>query len=303
MICVVAAVLMSTVSASAAPGGPGVVGEQPLGGSVSQVDVYSPAMDRVVSNRVIHAAGGPAPTLYLLTGIGGGVDGISWWDDTDVRNFFADKHVNVVMPIGGAYSMYTDWASEDAVVARGRWQTFLTQELPSALDPHLGSTGRNAVAGVSMSGASAIDLAIQAPGRYVATASYSGCPWSSDPAGIAMVSAQLARGGANPVNMWGVPGTGLWQVHDAFAHAPALAGKTVYLSAGSGMPGEVDRGGWPFPPVEAIAGSCTAAFAGRLAQVGVPAIHVQRPEGSHTWGQFQADLHDSWPHLAAALGA
>ncbi|BCK57481.1 alpha/beta hydrolase [Nocardia wallacei] len=280
-----------------------VVGENPLGGSVSQVDVYSPAMDRVVSNRVIRAAGGSAPTLYLLTGIGGGLDGISWWDDTDVRDFFADKHVNVVMPIGGAYSMYTDWLSDDPVVGRGRWQTFLTQELPAALDPHLGSTGRNAVAGVSMSAASAIDLAIQAPERYSAVAAYSGCPWSSDPAGIGLVSAQLVKGGANPGNMWGFPGTGAWPVHDAFARAGALAGKTIYLSAATGAPGAIDEGGLPFPPVEAIASACTGAFAGRLAQLGIPAIHVNRPEGSHTWGQFEADLHDSWPHLAAALGA
>ncbi|MBF6175222.1 alpha/beta hydrolase [Nocardia blacklockiae] len=298
------AVALCSLSASpAAAEEARVVGENPLGGSVSQVDVYSPAMGQVISSRVIRAAGGPAPTLYLLTGIGGGLDGISWWDDTDVRQFFADKHVNVVMPIGGAYSMYTDWHSDDPVVGRGKWQTFLTQELPSALDAHLGSTGRNAVAGVSMSAASAIDLAIQAPGRYDAVAAYSGCPWSADPAGIGLISAQVARGGANPGNMWGFPGTGGWQAHDAFAHAGALAGKTVYLSAATGTPGEIDRGGLPFPPVEAIASTCTAAFAGRLAQLGVPAIHVNRPEGAHTWGQFQADLHDSWPHLAAALGA
>ncbi|RDI54057.1 S-formylglutathione hydrolase FrmB [Nocardia mexicana] len=280
-----------------------VVGEESLGGSVSRVDVYSPSMNRVVSNRVIRAAGGPAPTLYLLTGIGGGLDGISWWDDTDVREFFADKHVNVVMPVGGAYSMYTDWVADDPVVGRGRWQTFLTQELPAALDGHLGATGSNAIAGVSMSGGSAVDLAIQAPARYRAVASYSGCPWASDPVGIALVSAQLARGGANPANMWGIPGAAHWQSHDAFQRAHALAGKTVYLSAASGAPGPIDQGGIPFPPVEAIASTCTAAFAGRLAEIGVPAIHVNRPEGSHTWGQFEADLHDSWPHLAAALGA
>ncbi len=298
-----AAACLLPAPAEAAPDPARVVGEESLGGSVSRMDVYSPAMGQVVSSRVIRAPGGPAPTLYLLTGIGGGLDGISWWDDTDVRDFFADKHVNVVMPIGGAYSMYTDWVAEDPVVGRGRWQTFLTRELPAALDPHLGGTGRNAIAGVSMSGASALDLAIQAPDQYDAVASYSGCPWSADPAGIGLITAQLVRGGANPGNMWGFPGGAGWQAHDDFAHAGALAGKTVYLSAATGAPGPIDDGGWPFPPVEAIASSCTAAFAGRLAQIGIPAIHVNRPEGSHTWGQFEADLHDSWPYLANALGA
>ncbi|WP_324195360.1 alpha/beta hydrolase [Nocardia abscessus] len=300
----VAVSALSVPPAGAEPARARVVGEVPLGGAVSQIDVYSPSMDRVVTNRVIRAAGGgPAPTLYLLTGIGGGVDGISWWDDTDVREFFADKLVNVVMPVGGAYSMYTDWLADDPAVGRNRWQTYLTRELPATLDTELGTTGRNAIAGVSMSAASAIDLAIQAPEVYGAVAAYSGCPWAADAAGAAMVSAQVIRGGGNPANMWGSPGDAIWRAHDAFANAAALAGKTIYLSAASGTPGPIDRGGLPFPPIEAIASSCTAAFADRLEQLGLPAIHVNRSEGSHTWGQFEADLHDSWPHLAAALGA
>ncbi|MGW0246641.1 alpha/beta hydrolase [Nocardia goodfellowii] len=280
-----------------------LVDEAPLADNISRIDVYSPAMDRVVSNRVIHAAGGPAPTLYLLTGIGGGEDGISWWDDTDVREFFADKHVNVVMPVGGKFSLYTDWVADDPAIGRNRWQTYLTQELPGVLDARLGSTGRNAIAGVSMSAGSAVDLAIQSGTLYSAVAAYSGCPWTADTLGIAMINAQVGRGGANTANMWGPPGGPGWQAHDAFANAAALTGKTIYLSAATGTPGAIDEGGLPFPPVEAIASSCTAAFAARLNQLGLPVIHVNRPEGSHTWGQFETDLHDSWPHLARAIGA
>ncbi|CAM4259405.1 alpha/beta hydrolase family protein [Nocardia ninae] len=295
--------LLSVGSVAAVPTGARLVEEASLGGSVSRMDVYSPSMDRVVTNRVIRATGGPAPTLYLLTGIGGGVDGISWWDDTDVREFFADKHVNVVMPVGGAFSLYTDWIADDPAVGRNRWQTYLTRELPGVLDAELGSTGRNAIAGVSMSGGSAVDLAIQAPEVYSAVAAYSGCPWSADATGAAMVNAQVLRGGGNTANMWGAPGSELWRAHDAFANASALAGKAIYLSAATGTPGAIDQGGLTFPPLEAIASSCTAAFAGRLAQLGVPAVHINRPEGAHTWGQFETDLHDSWLLLAGALGA
>lgn len=293
---------LSVGSAAAAPSGARLVEEASLGGSVSRMDVYSPAMDRVVTNRVIRAAGGPAPTLYLLTGIGGGTDGISWWDDTDVREFFADKHVNVVMPVGGAYSLYTDWLADDPVVGRNRWLTYLTRELPGVLDAQLGSTGRNAIAGVSMSAGSAVDLAIQAPDVYTAVAAYSGCPWTADALGVAMVSAQVLRGGGNTANMWGAPGDAIWRAHDAFANAAVLAGKTIYLSAATGTPGAIDEGGLAFPPIEAIASACTAAFADRLDQLGLPAVHVNRPEGAHTWGQFETDLHDSWPLLAGALG-
>nr|WP_234391083.1 alpha/beta hydrolase family protein [Nocardia suismassiliense] len=295
--------LLSVGSVAAVPTGARLVEEASLGGSVSRMDVYSPSMDRVVTNRVIRATGGPAPTLYLLTGIGGGVDGISWWDDTDVREFFADKHVNVVMPVGGAFSLYTDWLNDDPAVGRNKWQTYLTRELPGVLDAELGSTGRNAIAGVSMSGGSAVDLAIQAPEVYSAVAAYSGCPWSADATGAAMVTAQVLRGGGNTANMWGPPGSELWRAHDAFANASALAGKAIYLSAATGTPGAIDQGGLTFPPLEAIASSCTASFASRLAQLGVPAVHINRPEGAHTWGQFETDLHDSWPLLAGALGA
>lgn len=299
----VAAVTLFVPAPAAAAPGPRVDAERPLGGRAVQLEVFSPAMNTVISNRVIPAAGGgPAPTIYLLTGIGGGTDGISWWDDTDVRQFFADKNVNVVMPIGGAYTMYTDWLTDDPALGRARWQTYLTAELPAVVDARFATTGRNAIAGVSMSGGSAVDLAIQAPGRYQAVASYSGCPWSADAAGVAMVGAQVLRGGGNPGNMWGAPGGPGWQAHDAFRHAARLAGKTVYLSAASGIPGSIDRG-WGFPPVEAVASACTSAFAGRLAQLGVGAVHIDRPAGAHTWGQFEYDLHDSWPHLARALGA
>lgn len=302
MVCVLVGWAGLAGSAGAEPGAR-VTGERSLGGGAVQVEVYSPAMDRVITHRVLPAARPGAPTLYLLTGAGGGQDAISWWDNTDVRRFFADKNVNVVMPVGGAFTLYTDWAFDDPVLGRSRWRTFLADELPGVIDARFGTSGRNAIAGVSMSGGAAIDLAIQAPGRYQAVAALSGCPWSADAAGVALVSAVALRGGGNPGNIWGAPGGPGWQAHDAFANAGALAGKAVFLSAATGVPGAIDRGGPPMPPVEAVAGACTAAFAGRLAAVGVPAVHVQRPLGAHTWGQFETDLHESWPHLAPAIGA
>ncbi|GAB4585157.1 alpha/beta hydrolase [Nocardia sp. IFM 10818] len=302
--CVVAASLVLVQPAAAAPSGARVVGERPIDERISQVDVYSPAMDRVVSNRVIRAAGGgAAPTLYLLTGAGGGEDGISWWDDTDIREFFADKNVNVVLPTGGAFSLYTDWVADDPIMGRNRWQTYLTTELPGVIDERFGTTGRNAVAGVSMSGGSAIDLAVQAGEKYSAVASYSGCPWTSDSAGVAMASAVVLRGGGNPGNMWGAPGGEVWRSHDPVLSAERLRGKVIYLSSASGIPGAIDQGGLPSPVIEAIAASCTGNFAARLSQLGMSPVYVNRPVGSHTWGQFQTDLHDSWPHLARAIGA
>jgi diacylglycerol O-acyltransferase / trehalose O-mycolyltransferase len=60
-----------------------------------------------------------SPTFYLLPGIDGG-DNLdpgasfapgtkSWFGMTDIQGFFADKNVNVVSPLGGQFSWYTDW--------------------------------------------------------------------------------------------------------------------------------------------------------------------------------------------------
>lgn len=118
-----------------------------------------------------------------------------------------------------------------------------------------------------------------------------------------MASAVVLRGGGNPSNMWGTPGGDIWRAHDPYLNANRLAGKTIYLSAASGIPGTIDQGGIPSPVIEVIASGCTGTFAGRLSQLGMHPIYVNRPVGSHTWGQFQTDLHDSWPHLARAIGA
>ncbi|MDJ0114615.1 alpha/beta hydrolase-fold protein, partial [Rhodococcus erythropolis] len=76
----------------------------------------------------------PRPTLYLLNGAGGGEDRATWQRQTDVNEFFADKNVNVVTPLEGAFSYYTDWVNDDPSLGRQKWQTFLTQELPPVID-------------------------------------------------------------------------------------------------------------------------------------------------------------------------
>ena len=78
---------------------------------VADISVYSPAMDRTIALRVLRPSdtSAPAPTLYLLNGAGGGEDSANWPGQTDAGGFFADKHVNVVIPMEGAFSYYTDW--------------------------------------------------------------------------------------------------------------------------------------------------------------------------------------------------
>ena len=118
------------------------------------------------------------------------------------------------------------------------------------------------------------------------------------------------RGGANPFNMWGFYDNPDWIKHDPVVNAGKLRGKTIFLSAGSGLPGPVDGG-----PVEALGGmfggnvveaislACTQNMSNRLNSLGIPHRFNHRPDGSHSWGLFAADMRLSWPMIARAIGA
>ncbi|WP_280232367.1 alpha/beta hydrolase, partial [Nocardia cyriacigeorgica] len=114
------------------------------------LQVYSAAMNTTVTVRVLRAAdpARPAPVLYLLNGAHGGRDDSSWNDRTDIDEFFVDEQVTVVVPMGGAGSYFTDWRSDDPILGRQRWTTFLTKELPPVIDSAFSGTGANAIAGI-----------------------------------------------------------------------------------------------------------------------------------------------------------
>ncbi|MFE5286814.1 alpha/beta hydrolase [Nocardia sp. NPDC056611] len=283
------------------------------------VYVYSAAMQRVIPLQVLAAADAttPSPTLYLLNGASGGTDVTNWYSRTDIVSFFWNKRVNVVTPVGGEFSYYTDWQRDDPALGRNRWETFLTRELPPIIDATLHTSGVNAIAGVSMSATSALDLVSAAPTVYSAVAAYSGCASTSDPAGRAYIRLVLGRGDGNPANMWGTDDDPAWRAHDMVLNADTLRGKAIYLSSGTGLSGPAEElAGHSAPDeiatkagqmvvggmIEAATNSCTHRLADRLRELDIPAQVDLRPVGTHTWHYWQDDLHKSWPLLASALG-
>lgn len=294
-------VLAAPVPGAAQPAHAHVVGTRVLSPTHTVVDVYSPSMNRVIPNDVLRPAhGGSLPTLYLLNGVVGNEDGVGWINNSQAASFFADKNVTVVLPIGGRYSFYTDWNSPDLVLGVNKWQTYLTQELPAVMDREFGGTGLNAVAGLSMSAGPALDLAIQAPGLYRATAAFSGCPAPTAPLATLGITAVNAVGLANPFNMWGLPGSPEWHAHDPSLNAERLHGTAVYVSASRGAVGAVDRiPAGAFPPidgmvVEAFTYRCTELFVDALRAANVPATVSMRATGAHTWGLFEDQLREAW---------
>ncbi|MEV4635173.1 alpha/beta hydrolase family protein [Rhodococcus coprophilus] len=281
--------------------------------------VYSAAMDRVVPLRVYKPAdtSEPSPTLYLLNGASGG-QGVATWDArTDMEEFFADKNVNVVTPLDGSFTYYTDWLQDDPVLGRNKWTTFLTRELPPIIDAEFGTTGVNAIAGLSMSGTSVLGLAIAEPTLYKAVGAYSGCAETSSELGQLYVRTVVeSRGEGNAENMWGPYGGPGWVENDPYVNAEKLRGIDLYISSATGLPGEHDHlggAGVGDDPVvlanqvvvggviEAAIDDCTRRLAERLEELEIPAEFEFRPAGTHSWGYWEDDLHQSWPMLAEAL--
>ncbi|MFE3292806.1 alpha/beta hydrolase-fold protein [Rhodococcus sp. NPDC059234] len=93
----------------------------------------------------MHAAG-TRPTLYLLDGAEAHDEESGWTAMTDLDRLARGADVNVVVPVGGAHSYYTDWRAVDPVMGKLSYETFLTRELPPLIDGRLGGNGVNAVA-------------------------------------------------------------------------------------------------------------------------------------------------------------
>ncbi|MCW1959194.1 MAG: esterase family protein [Mycobacterium sp.] len=280
-----------------------------------KVSVFSPSMNKLVVNDVYKAPNPGAPTFYLLPGIDGG-DNLdpgtnfapgskSWFGMTDIQGFFADKNVNVVSPLGGQFSWYTNWVND----ASKQYQTYMTQELPPVINTTYGANGVNAVGGLSSTGGTAIDYAVQAPGVYRAVGSYSGFPAVSDPPAPQQVAATLIGGGASADNMWGPLGGPGWVTHDPAKNVDKLRGVAIYAAASGGGQGSVDKlmpnsgpniaGGF----IEGVVADSTRKFAEAAQAAHVPVNYVVRPEGSHTWGLFESEMQESWnTTIGPALG-
>jgi len=279
-----------------------------------KVSVFSPSMNKVIVNDVFKAGRGGAPTFYLLPGIDGG-DNLdpggmwapgtkSWFGMADIAGFFADKNVNVVSPLGGQFSWFTDWVADPGK----QYQTYMTRELPPLIDAEYDTNGRNAVGGLSSTGGTAVDYAVQAPGVYRAVGSYSGL--LTPAANPQQVSITLMGGGASADAMWGPAGGPLWVAHDPSLNVAKLRGVAVYVAAsGSGNVGAVDRLPPGFGPnitgglIERIVADSTRVFADNAAAAGIPVTYVVRPDGSHTWGLFESEMQESWnTTIGPALG-
>lgn len=272
--------------------------------------VYSPSMGREIQNELILPASGPEntaprPTYYLLGGAGGG-EKTPWWKDGGASEFFADKHINVVTPRGSVGSQQADWAEEDQKLGVYKWTTYLTKELPPLIDEHFHGTGRDAIAGLSMSGGSALHIAAMED-RYVAAGTYSSCPSTTGLVGQAFAYGTVRVNKGDPANMWGRVWDRAWAEHSAVRNIDDLKGKILFLTASRGLPSkwDVEVADSPEPllmPDEQLAYTCTLHFLSEARRKGLNPDWYEFEEGTHNYGLFRRELVASWATLGPTLG-
>lgn len=300
--------------------------QNPTGAAVTKVDwlserrvalwVNSPAMGTPIQVQILLARdwnvnpSASFPSVWMLDGLRATDNENAWTYETDAESFYADKNVNVILPVGGQSSFYSDWLQPDNG-KNYQWETFLTKELPPILEKDWRTTQTRGVVGLSMGGTSAMFLTARNPGFFKFAASLSGILTTSS-LGMpqAIQFAMTDAGGYNSAAMWGPPSNPQWAAHDPYALAEKLKGVSLYVSSGSGTTGPYDQpSGIPGVStnyagmgLEILARLTSQTFATKLNQLGIPAQVNYRPSGTHSWPYWQFELHQLWPQLANAIG-
>lgn len=305
---------------------------------VKEVTYHSNAMNRDIPLVVLQASKPDRPVVYLLNGAGGGEQSVNWLvqgynndRSTPIIHHYMQQDVNLVIPMRGAFSYYTDWVkpANGNAYLRGPqyWETFLTKELPGAIESQdLNQTDfdatKRAIIGMSMSATSSLLLAQHSGDLYSSVGSFSGCAATSKPFPWAFMALTIDRGGESPETMWGKAGSDVNVWNDALIQSEKLRGKAVYVSNGSGLTSgrelastQRDRGIAPAQAfatsteaivtggiIEAATNSCTHDLKAKLDRQGIPATFNFRPTGVHTWSYWIDDVTASWPTIARGLG-
>lgn len=247
--------------------------------------------------------------VWALDGLRARDDENGWTIETNIEEFYADKNVNVIMPIGGESSFYSDWQQPD----NGKhymWETFLTKELVPILDNKFRSNHNRAVVGISMGGTAAMNLAERNAHLFKFVGSFSGYLDTTSP-GMpeAIQAAQTDAGGYNSTAMWGPAYSQDWIDHDPKLGLESLKNMKVYVAAGSGKDdfgtvGSVAKGPANAAGVglEVISRMSTQTFVDRAKSAGLDVVSQFRPSGVHSWEYWQFEMTQAWPHIGAALG-
>ncbi|MDO5511257.1 alpha/beta hydrolase-fold protein [Corynebacterium sp.] len=247
--------------------------------------------------------------VWALDGLRARDDDSGWTIETNIEQFYADKNVNVILPIGGESSFYSDWQQPDNG-KHYKWESFLMDELIPILDQGFRSNRDRSIVGLSMGGTAAMNLAQRNPHFFDFVGSFSGyLDTTSTGMPRAILAAQRDAGGYDGTRMWGQPGSQDWINHDPKTGIGALKDMKVYVSAGSGRDDYGQSDSVATNPanlagvgLEVISRMSSETFVRHARAEGVQPIVHFRPSGVHSWPYWQFEMTQAWPHMANAMG-
>jgi diacylglycerol O-acyltransferase / trehalose O-mycolyltransferase len=235
---------------------------------------------------------------------------------TPAFEWYYQSGLSTIMPVGGQSSFYSDWYQPSRGNGQNytyKWETFLTQELPTWLEANRGvSRTGNAVVGLSMAGGAALTYAIYHPQQFVYAASLSGFlnpseGWWPMLIGLAMNDA----GKFNAESMWGPSSDPAWKRNDPMVNINQLVANNtrVWVYCGTGTPSDLDSG---TPGQNLMAAQFLEGFTLRtniafrdnyIAAGGTNGVFNFPAAGTHSWGYWGQQLQQMKPDIQRVLGA
>jgi diacylglycerol O-acyltransferase/trehalose O-mycolyltransferase len=276
---------------------------------VEYLQVPSAGMGRDIKVQ-FQSGGNGSPAVYLLDGLRAQDDFNGWDINTPAFEWYYKSGLSIVMPVGGQSSFYTDWyrpACGKAGCSTYKWETFLSSELPGYLSSQksVKSTGSAAV-GISMAGASSMNLAIYHPGQFIYAGSLSG--YLSPSTGQGWIGLSMGdAGGYKKEDMWGPDSDPAWQRNDPLVNVGQLVANNtrLWVYCGNGTPNELGGANLPATFLESnfmigVNKKFQDAYNGAG---GHNAVFNFPPYGTHSWEYWGAQLNAMKGDLQSTLGA
>ncbi len=284
-----------------------------LAGALVAAGIAAPSAEAVTRHRFYTAGCGmpPSPvdvwkrpgnykTVIALDGLRATSDMSGWRHETNIAKL-ADRGINVVQPVGGLASFYTDWDRKPGNSQPYRYQwTCRLNQIIAGLDARglaTGRWGKYAIMGISMGGNSALTYAANHRRRISHAFSMSGylnlsAPTMRENIKLALIDAgnEAGRGPYDADDMWGPPWSARWADNDPFNLVPKMHGMKVRISAATGVPRRLGANGVNTVkgvPLETASIAQTKAFESRAASSGLRLTTDYQSFGTHSWGYWQ----------------
>lgn len=240
-------------------------------------------------------------TVIALDGLRATSDMSGWRHETRIQDV-ANSGVNVVEPVGGLGSFYSDWNAPSPgsrIKYRYRW-TCRLNSIVQALDARglaVGPKGKYAIMGASMGGSAAMIYGAYHRNRISHVFSMSGflnlsAPTMREAVRLALLDAGI-EAGVGPLDadsMWGPPWDTRWLNNDALVQLPRMRGMHIRVAAADGLWGRYNTdaiGSAKGTPLELVALAQTRTFEVAADLEGIRVTTDYPPFGTHQWGYWQ----------------